>query len=122
KLRALYQRKQGRDLFDLAIALPRDPKLDGPNVITSFLKYIEHEGLHVSRAEFEANVYDKLHDAEFRSDIEPLLASGAFQGYAFEGGAFHTGPPHYDPDAAYHQVHKALIALLPGDPWKGPKK
>jgi predicted nucleotidyltransferase component of viral defense system len=120
KLRALYQRKQGRDLFDLATAFDKTPKPDPNKVITSFLKYIEHEGLHVSRAEFEANMYEKLQDPHFRTDIEPLLVSAAFQEDAFEKGAFQTRAP-YDPDAAYQQVHEALLHLLPGDAWKRPK-
>lgn len=59
KLRALYQRKQGRDLFDLAIAFKKAPKLDPKRVVTSFLNYIEHQGLRISRAEFEANMAEK---------------------------------------------------------------
>jgi predicted nucleotidyltransferase component of viral defense system len=119
KLRALYQRKQGRDLFDRAAAFRKAPKLDPKRVVASFLKYIEREGLRISRAEFEANMAEKIEDAEFRSDIKPLLATSAFQGDAFNKGSFQTGHAEYDPDTAYRQVHKALIELLPGDPWKG---
>ena len=82
---------------------------------------MEHEGLHVSRAEFEANMFEKLQDREFRTDIEPLLVPAAFQESAFDKEGFQTGE-RYDPDAAYQQVHKALIQLLPGDAWKGPKQ
>ena len=121
KLRALYQRKQGRDLFDLATALNKTPKLDPKGLITSFLKYMEHEGLHVSRAEFEANMFEKLQDREFRTDIQPLLVPAAFEERAFDKGGFQTGG-RYDPDAAYQQIQKALIQLLPGDAWKGPKQ
>jgi len=33
---------------------------------------LEHDGLRVSRAEFERNLQDKLGDKTFLSDIEPL--------------------------------------------------
>jgi hypothetical protein len=65
---------------------------------------------------------EKIEDAEFRSDMKPLLATSAFQGDAFNKGSFQTGHAEYDPDTAYRQVHKALIELLPGDPWKVPKR
>jgi predicted nucleotidyltransferase component of viral defense system len=39
KLRAFYQRKQGRDLFDLAVALDRYPALDVSNIIDCLLRY-----------------------------------------------------------------------------------
>ncbi len=55
KLRALYQRKKGRDLFDLWFALDRG-LLDADSVVTCFRRYMDHAGTPVSRAEFEANL------------------------------------------------------------------
>ena len=49
-MRALYQRKKGRDLFDLWIA-NKDVGIDPERVIGSFLHYMEREGHRVSRAE-----------------------------------------------------------------------
>lgn len=71
KLRALYQRRKGRDLFDL---LRSDVDLD--RVVEAFRAYTDGQGIHVSRAEFEANLRAKLGDRDFRSDIVPLLAPG----------------------------------------------
>ncbi|NBT86154.1 MAG: nucleotidyl transferase AbiEii/AbiGii toxin family protein [Alphaproteobacteria bacterium] len=53
KLRALYQRKKGRDLFDLWIMIQHYPSLDREKVIDCFLFYLEKEGNSISRAEFE---------------------------------------------------------------------
>ena len=121
KLRALYQRSKGRDLYDLAAAVQRFPQLDLAKVVECFERYLEHEGHRVSRAGFEANMSGKMHDPTFHDDIEPLLVPGAFKTDAFDAGAFQTGPPSYDPEAAYRRVHEALIARLPGGPWKGLK-
>jgi hypothetical protein len=37
---------------------------------------MKQEGHKVSRAQFEKNIAEKLHDAEFAADIGPLLAAG----------------------------------------------
>ena len=55
KLRALYQRKKGRDLFDLSYALNHGPA-DEDALIRCFERYMR-EGSHtVSRAQFEENL------------------------------------------------------------------
>jgi predicted nucleotidyltransferase component of viral defense system len=102
KLRALYQRKKGRDLFDLAIALEQNG-INPERIVTVFLKYLEHDGLAVSRAQFEKNLAGKLADPQFNADIGPLLS------------ADYT----WDVEAAAEIVQSSLIARLPGDPWKG---
>jgi predicted nucleotidyltransferase component of viral defense system len=66
KLRALFQRKKGRDLFDLFIVAESHPSLDFTKVIESFQRYVSHDQQLISRAEFEANLKDKLADAVFR--------------------------------------------------------
>jgi predicted nucleotidyltransferase component of viral defense system len=48
KLRALYQRKKGRDLFDLALALAHDGA-SAERIVASFLRYMD-EVAHGSRA------------------------------------------------------------------------
>jgi len=73
KLRALYQRKKGRDLFDLVIALKQFPMLSTLNVIKCFNHYMTGMGAKVSHAEFEANLAEKLNDVAFLGDIMPLL-------------------------------------------------
>jgi len=75
KLRALYQRKKGRDLYDLWLALSRYPSLDVTKILTSFRRYMEHGGHGVSQTEYVYNLDAKLADPTFRNDIIPLLAN-----------------------------------------------
>jgi predicted nucleotidyltransferase component of viral defense system len=102
KVRALYQRKKGRDLFDLWKAF--DVTGAQPDkVIGCFLKYMEHEGRRISRAEFEEDVLLKLQAPGFLDDIEPLLAPDCL----------------CDVDGAADCVLKRLAVLIPGDQWQG---
>jgi len=61
KLRALYQRKKGRDLVDLWLTISRG-MLDPDRVVACFIEYMKHEGHAVSRAQFEQNLHDKQAD------------------------------------------------------------
>jgi predicted nucleotidyltransferase component of viral defense system len=72
KVRALYQRKKGRDLFDIWYA-DQNHKLDIKNIIVGFHKYIENDGLNILKADFINNVEDKLKDEEFNGDIVGLI-------------------------------------------------
>ena len=105
KLRALYQRKKGRDLFDLAAALEATT-VNPARVVEAFTAYMKNEGKHVTRALFERNLAAQRKSAQFSADIAPLLASG------------YT----WDKDRAAETVSTRMIALLPGAPWKKPKK
>lgn len=96
KLRALYQRKQGRDLFDLAVAL-NNPSVRPDRIVASFTEYMKREGKKVSRTLFEQNLAAKMTDPEFTADIGPLLADG----YS------------WDIHAAAPLVASRLIGLLP---------
>lgn len=58
KLRALYQRRKGRDLFDMATALARGG-VDPVRVAAAFRRYMHEGGHRVTRAEFEANLASK---------------------------------------------------------------
>lgn len=102
KLRALYQRKKGRDLYDLWLALTT-LETDVAKVLECFDRYMDHGSTLVSRAEFEANLAAKLRSRQFLEDIEPLLPTDVT----------------YDVAVADAQVREHLIAKLPGDPWKG---
>ena len=75
KLRALYQRRKARDLFDLHVAL-QEKELDADRIIGAFLQYVAHGGHRVTRGAFERNVAEKLRDPQFKADIGPLLATG----------------------------------------------
>ena len=96
KLRALYQRKKGRDIFDLALAL-KEPDADPDRIITAFSRYMQHGGHAVSRAQFEQNLEAKMQDPQILADISPLLASGY----------------DWDIDAAARTVQTQLIERLP---------
>ena len=102
KLRALYQRKKGRDLFDLAMALEK-ATVDPDRVVTAFSEYMDHSGHRVTRAQFEENIAAKLRDPQFTADIGPVLAAGFL----------------WDADRAAASICSTLIERLPGDPWKG---
>ena len=102
KMRALYQRKKGRDLYDLWVALT-SLEVDDEKVVDCFVRYLEHDGLAVSRAEFEGNLNGKLRNRSFLVDIPPLLSTGI----------------SYDADTAGALVGQRLIAQLRGDPWRG---
>lgn len=100
KLRALYQRKKGRDLFDLWHASTTiDDNQEA--IVACFLKYMEYEGHHVSRAEFEMNLLEKLNDKRFLDDMGPLLTFGS----------------SWDHKEAARYVLQRLAPLLPGDEW-----
>lgn len=101
KLRALYQRKKGRDLYDLALALERGANPD--RVLACFTRYMAEGGNSVTRAMFEQNLSEKRGDARFTADIGPLLRQGS----------------KWDREAALTRVGQALVERLPGLPWKG---
>lgn len=102
KLRALYQRKKGRDLFDLATAL-RNATVNPERIVAAFTEYMDRDGYHVTRALFEQNIAAKLRDPQFSADIGPLLAAGY----------------RWDMEEAARTIAARLIRLLPGAPWKG---
>ena len=74
KLRALYQRKRGRDLFDLATALER-PEVRPERVIETFVEHMTREGHRITRAQFERNLAGKVRDPQFAADLGPLRAT-----------------------------------------------
>ncbi len=102
KLRALYQRKKGRDLFDLDLAMQRDD-VSPERVVEVFAKYMEADGAKVTRAMFEQNLAAKKQDPIFTADMTPLLAHGQ----------------RWDFEDAFNRVWTRLIARLPGAAWKG---
>lgn len=75
KMRALYQRKKGRDLFDLWFALQHGA--DPARITACFARYMREAGHRVSRAQFERNLAAKIEDTVFIADMTPLLRAGA---------------------------------------------
>ena len=98
KMRAMFQRKRGRDLFDLYWALTKSPTpVEPAAIIESFQHYMKQEGTTAGRAEFVAILDAHLKDRGFCSDTEPLLRSGIT----------------YDPQLAGRHVKANLLSLLP---------
>jgi len=95
KLRALYQRRKGRDLFDLWLGITAG-KAQPSAIANAFKKYMAAEGQRVSQDEFRRNLAAKMKHKAFLGDIEALLRPGLT----------------YDPQAAYQLVDRELIRLL----------
>lgn len=73
KLRALYQRKKGRDLFDLYYA-DQYAKLDYDRIIHCYNEYMKFVvGKTASQKEFLINMELKKKSAQFSGDMEGLL-------------------------------------------------
>src|SRR5208283_3405141 len=102
KVRALYQRKKGRDLFDLWMAFTTT-HAQPETAIKCFLQYMENEGLKISRAEFEKNFLAKINNPGFAKDVGPLLITGTI----------------FDFPAATKYLMNQLLPLIPGEPWQG---
>tara|TARA_R110001606_G_scaffold363128_2_gene517072 strand:- start:420 stop:1211 length:792 start_codon:yes stop_codon:yes gene_type:complete len=77
KMRALYQRSKGRDLFDLDYSR-LNIELDINQIIQCFKKYIQFgtENRHPSKKEFLMNIEEKENNPDFTGDMEALLRSG----------------------------------------------
>lgn len=72
KLRALYQRSKGRDLFDLWYGIQAGT-LDESKLVFAFRKYMAFSNTKISSEIFKKNVEKKLEDPDFRNDIKPIL-------------------------------------------------
>jgi predicted nucleotidyltransferase component of viral defense system len=101
KLHALFQRKKGRDLVDLVVAL--EAGIDPTAVVDVFRAYVKAEGREITRAIFEENLDGKLRLPAFMDDIAVLLPPGTT----------------FDLATGAARVANELVALLPGAPWKG---
>ncbi len=98
KLRALYQRKKGRDLFDLYIALQRR-KVDVEKVLQCYKKYMEFVVDKVpSYKQFVNNMEEKMNDTEFIGDLQALLRPDV----------------GYDAQQAYQLIYQTFIDKMEG--------
>ncbi|GMU87671.1 MAG: hypothetical protein AMXMBFR48_29120 [Ignavibacteriales bacterium] len=95
KLRALYQRSKGRDLFDIWFSL-KYGKPDTEKIIFAFSEYMLAEGHKVSQKEFLANLTNKSADINFLHDISGLLRSEV----------------EYNAEKALEDVIREIILLL----------
>ncbi len=98
KMRALYQRKKGRDLYDLYMALTAK-EMDLTQVIESYQKYTGFVAEHIpTYKEYTSNLSEKMKDDEFLTDVQPLLRPEVV----------------YDSKAAWEMVQEKLVEKLPG--------
>jgi len=95
KLRALYQRRKGRDLFDLWLGVT-EGKADVDKIIHAFKQYMENEGQTVNSMNYEKNLQEKMRHRGFLSDLNPLLPADTT----------------YDVQDAYHCVRGKIIDNL----------
>lgn len=97
KLRAVYQRRKGRDLFDLWKILSQMPALDKAKVITAYERYLSFTAPHLpTYKEFVLNMEEKLKDEEFLCDTDMILTAGL----------------EYNPVQAWQMVHNELVMRL----------
>lgn len=96
KLRALYQRRKGRDLFDLWLVLNKN-LIDIDLTINIFAKYCEHNQEKISRIAFEKNLQDKKAHPDFKIDMKVLL----------------RGDVKWDFNEAFDFVMKNIINKIP---------
>lgn len=98
KMRALFQRRRGRDLFDLYWALTEAGTPVNPvEIIELFLYYLQQEGTVATRNEFMGLLQSHLNDRGFLTDMNALLRTGIA----------------YDPVVAGDYVIRNLLQLLP---------
>lgn len=98
KLRALYQRKKGRDLFDLYIALLRN-NVDIDKVMECYKKYMVFVVEKVpSYKQFVNNMQEKMTDPEFTNDMQSLLRPGIV----------------FNPHEAYQFIYEKFIDKMEG--------
>lgn len=97
KLRALYQRRKGRDLFDLYIAITQK-KIDFDQILACYHEYMRFVvGSNVpTQKEFLINMEEKMQDDEFLGDTQLLLRNGEA----------------YNPQEAYELVKVNLIEKI----------
>lgn len=70
KIRALYQRSKGRDLFDLFEV--SKTIVDWDNIVSSFKKL----NIGASQKDFINNLNEKMSNQAFLTDMRPLLPDG----------------------------------------------
>jgi predicted nucleotidyltransferase component of viral defense system len=97
KLRALYQRKKGRDLYDMFTALTQKTDLDLDALLHCYRKYMKFSvEKPPSQREYILNMEAKMRDRDFLGDTTALLRPNV----------------QYDPIEAYEVVKKMLIERI----------
>ncbi len=96
KLRALYQRRKGRDLFDIWYVASNE-LINLNRVFDIFAKYCAYNDVQISREEFIKNLEQKKDNRDFHVDMSLLLPSKL----------------HWNFDEAYQFVVANVISKLP---------
>ena len=106
KLRALLQRDQGRDLYDLAHALDVFENLDIARTVEMFGRYLALSGQTISRAQAQERMFAKLANSHFLLDLRPLLPAAQAEALTEETTA-----------DCFRRVFRMLIDRMPGESW-----
>lgn len=96
KMRALYQRKKGRDLFDLYYSLTK-LKLDTKKIVRCYRDYMAFTtSKPPTKKQFLLNMEEKLRDPDFEGEIYGLLRPGL----------------DYDQSEAYKLIRTELVGNI----------
>ncbi len=101
KLRALYQRNKGRDLFDIVHFYQQNPSLDWQQVMSCFEIIMKTSKTPITRAVFEKNLIQKIKNPTYLSDMDILIAPWVKK---------------YTEEDVMNLFHH-LFSLLPGESW-----
>lgn len=96
KLRALHQRRKGRDLFDLWLGLTH-LDTDPDRIIEVFDHYLEQSGVQISPADFAESLGAKLTHRGFLTDLAALVANQ---------------PVGYTPETAADLIRQKLLTRM----------
>lgn len=97
KLRALYQCKKGRDLYDMYIALAQQPEIDKDAVLRCYRAYMKFAvEKPPTRREYVLNMEAKMGSADFLGDTTAILRPDM----------------PYNPKEAYELVRTELIEKI----------
>lgn len=97
KFRALYQRRKGRDLFDLYYAFSRIDSINDSSILVAYKEYMQASpGNPPSKKKYLINMEEKMKNAEFLGDVGAILRPDV----------------HYDAKQAYELVKNRLISHI----------
>lgn len=97
KLRALYQRKKGRDLYDIYKILDSELSISIDEIIQAYKYYMDGEASGIPATKtYTENIESKIIDTEFLADTSILL----------------NPSEAYDPEAGYKKVKELLLSKM----------
>jgi predicted nucleotidyltransferase component of viral defense system len=96
KLRALYQRRKGRDLFDLWYTV-NHCQLNIVDIIDIFSRYCKNDGIKISKEIFKKNLETKKLNTDFQKDMDVLLPNQTYWNF----------------QEAFDFVQNKIIGLIP---------